>query len=288
MPDTKLKDIPFTESTIETVDASMFDWLDNKLNLSVTTNQGFKKVPIIWVSAERAFLTKNNKETRDKHGTMSYPLISIERVNIAKDPTKKGTAWGNIDPETDAKRGSAAITIARRIKQDKTSEFASVDANRTVGQLNFPRKNEKVVYETISIPMPVYVMVTYNIHLRTLYQSQMNELMQPFINKTGGINYFLLKNEGHRYEAFVSSEFDNQSNVKNMGTEERRFTTIISIKVLAYLIGLGKNQETPIIVHRENAVSIAFPKERIIVGDLNEVKGGTNYIGISNIEGVKK
>ena len=39
-------------STIENIDMALFEYIDNKLNLSCTTNKGFEKVPVIWVSAE--------------------------------------------------------------------------------------------------------------------------------------------------------------------------------------------------------------------------------------------
>lgn len=281
-----LKEIFFQPSTIEMIDAAMVDYIDNVLNLFVNTNTGFRKVPVIWAGTERAFLTKNKKETRDKQGAMQYPLISVERISYIKDPRIKGTAWANIDPEKDEKGGS--IVIARRIKQNKTAEFANADTKRILGQLNFPRKNEKVVYETISIDMPVYVEVLFNIHLRTLYQQQMNELLQPFMTKTGGINYFVMKYNGHRYESFIQKDFLYENNTKKMGQEERRFSTIIPIKVLGYLIGGGVNKENPKVIVRENVVDVKFPKERIIVGDENITKGGDGFVGISSIFGIKK
>jgi hypothetical protein len=39
----------------------------------------------------------------------------------------------------------------------------------------------------------------------------MNELLQPFITFNGGINYFLISRDGHRYEAFVEQDFANDS-----------------------------------------------------------------------------
>lgn len=283
-----IKEITFQPSTIESIDTAMFNWLDNKFDLSTNTNTGFRKVNILWVSAERAFITKNKKEIRDKEGTMNYPLITLERTSITKDPTRKGTAWGNIPFEQDEKGGSATITVARRIKQDKSSEFANTDSLRAVGQLNFPRKNSKVVYETLSINMPVYIEVIYNIHIRTIYQQQMNELVTPFLTKTGGINYFIIKNEGHRFEGFIEKEISNESNVKSINGQERMFKTVIPVRILAYLIGDGVNQNNPKIVVRENAVDVKMPRERIILSDNNEIKNSDGFFGIGSLFGVKK
>jgi hypothetical protein len=63
------------------------------------------------------------------------------------------------------------------------------------GILKEPKHNT-IFYETISIPMPVYVVLQYNINIKTLYQQQMNELMQPFLTKTGAINYFIIEKDG--------------------------------------------------------------------------------------------
>ena len=56
------KDLEFMPSTIETIDTSFYEWVNQSLNISVTTNKGWEKVPVLWLTAERAFQVKNNKE----------------------------------------------------------------------------------------------------------------------------------------------------------------------------------------------------------------------------------
>jgi len=257
--------ITFEPSTIENVDMALFKWLDEEMDLFTTTNRGYKKVPVIWVSAERAFQSKRSKEMRDKEGALILPLLSLERAGFEKDPTRKGVAWANIPPDPDAKGG--AFEITRVINQKKTANFANADSFKQTGQLNFPRKNEKIVYETITIPFPVSINASYVVKIRTEYQQQMNDLLQPFMTKTGNINHFLIDNEGHTYEAFVDSDFTSTSNVEDMGEEERMYETEINIRVLAHLIGQGSNQEKPFIVRRENAVEVKIPRERTMLGE---------------------
>lgn len=281
------EEIPFQSSNIETIDYAIYDWLNNDMSLFVTTNKGWEKVDIIWVSAERAYQSKKKRERRDLSGTINYPLIMIGRKSVVKDPAIKGTAYGNVPHEKDAKGGAAAITIAKRINQIKTSEFANAETKKRKKQINFPRRNEKIVYETISIPMPVYVNVVYEILLRTQYQQQMNELVQPFVTRPGGINYQIIKRDGHRYEAFIEQDFVQDDNASNLAEEERKYETRISVRVLAYLIGEGENQKQPIIVKRENAVEFNFPRERIIIGDSPEHTEKQNYVGSMNIKGIK-
>ena len=260
-------------STLETIDTAIFDWLNEKVDIFCDTNKGFEKVPVLWLSAERAHQIKNNKEIRDDSGFLRLPLIVVNRTGVTKDPTRKGIFQAHVPPETDKKGGS--IVIARKINQDKTSNFANADTYKRMRgggkyQLNFPRKNEKVVYETISIPMPVHINLNYSIELRAEYQQQMNEMMTPFMTRTGNINHFVAYKDGHNYEGFIQQDFENGGNAADLGTSEKIYSTKVNIRVLGYLIGEDKNAEQPKIVVRENAVEVKIPRERVIYGDIPE------------------
>lgn len=281
--DPKLKEITLIDSTIETIDRAINDYINNKLNLFCETSEGSKKVEVVWVSAERAFLAKKSKEARDKEGTLNYPLITIERVGMDKSLSKKGSIFGHIDEINDEKKGT--ITIARRIKQNKTQNFMNAHSKRKYNQINFVTgKIDKVVYETITIPMPVYVEVKYKISIKTLYQTQMNQLMQPFLTQTGGINYFIAKYDNHRYESFIDGVVELKNNVSDMKETERIFESVINIRTLGYLIGKDINQESPKIVIRENAVELKIPREHIVTQDAPNHRGKNNrYYGMTNL-----
>jgi len=271
----------FEPSTFETMDYAMFNWVNDEMNIFATTNKGWKKTPVIWVSGERSWQIKDHKDLRDESGALIFPIITLERQGFAKDLAKKGVFYGNVFPARDKKGGS--ITIAREINQDKTANFANADAQRRwvappVNAANLIRgpltKNKKVVYETISIPMPSYVDVTYLISVRTEYQQQMNEILQPFSIYTGGVNYFTVQEKGHNYEAFLQSEFNSKNDVNDLKDESRIYETEITIKLLGYLVGAGKNQEQPQIVKRQNAVEVKIPRERVILGIKNPWRDG--------------
>jgi len=273
--------ISFKPSTMETIDFSVQEFVDKELDIFCTTNKGFKKVPVIWQAAERAFQIKNDKNLRDDNGTLIFPMISISRTGFEKSLTDKGVFYGNVFPVDDAKGGS--ITIARRVNQNKTGNFLNANTyrkkNKIVGnqgtpgaqQINFPdrrkAKDKKIVYETITIPAPSYVTVTYNIKIRTEYQQQVNEIVQPFVSVTNGINYLVFKKDGHSYEAFIQQDFASTNNITELDAETRVYETDITINVLGYLIGDGKNEEQPNIVIRENAVEIKTPRERVILDE---------------------
>jgi len=273
-----LGEISIMPSTIETIDKAFFNWVDDTLNVHTTTNKGWDKVPVLWVSAERAFQIKNNKELRDDAGVLRLPLMTVERTSLVKDPQMKGVAWAHIPEYNDEKGG--AITVARRIKQDKTANFANADSFRLkggmsaqsvgVGQHTFPYNNKKIVYETVTMPMPTYVVANYEVYIQAEYQQQANEIFTPFITKTGQINNFFITEEGHKFEGFIQNDFAQKYNVKNLAEDERIYATTVNVKIIGYLIGQDTNAERPKITVRENAVEIKIPREKVIMGDINE------------------
>ena len=91
----------------------------------------------------------------------------------------------------------------------------------------------------------------------------MNELVQPFMTRTGQINAFTLKRNGHLYEAFIDQGFTHDNNVRNLGQDSRMFSTEVTINVLGYLIGEGVNDDRPIVRIDENTVEVSFPQERV-------------------------
>jgi len=265
-------------STLETIDFALFDFINDKMNNRSTTNEGWKKVPVIWVSSERSFLSKNNKDLRDDDGTLKLPLITIERTSVVKDLNFKGAYYSNPVNFTDPTRGGR-ISISKRIVKDKTNNFAVADNIKdldgvkkiTSGQAHFPTKqNKKIVYETLNMPMPVYLTINYTITVRSQYIQQMNQLTTPFATLGGHINSFIIKKDGHRYETFVQSDFALGNNISNLGTDERIYDTKFNFKVLGYIIGEGPNGDRPKIIKRENAVEVKIARERVILAEFPE------------------
>jgi len=269
--DFTLEEIGMLASRIEDIDYAITSWLKEDLDLSTITNEGHKRVPVLWQTPERAFQIKNNHDLRhpidDGGGVITLPVISIERTAITKDPAQKGSFQAHL--YSDKRNGrTGRMTIAKRIKQDKTRNFAVVGNTRIntdgVRQKFFPRINKKVVIETLSIPIPIYVVLDYKIIVKTEYQQQMNDLTQPFMTRTGQINSFVMRRNGHLYEAFIDQGFNQNNNVANLGEDERQFTSEITIKVLGYLIGEGNSDDRPIVTREESIVEIAFPRESVV------------------------
>jgi len=277
--DHSLLKLYFNPSTIETIDRAMMNYVE-KLKLFSETNKGWKKVPVIWASAERAFQSKKDSEIRDASGMLKLPLITVARTEMTKDPAKRAAFHGNV-PEINDEQGGA-IATHRVIYQDKSRNFAHADNNRMFNQSGFPRENKKKVYKTISVPMPVNISVKYDILIRTEYQQQLNDLMLPFITKPGTLNFVSISEEEHKYEAFIDQGFTQTTNLDNYTSEERRFETKISVSVIGYLVGEGKNRERPHFAVRENFVEIKTPRERISLREIPDHEYGA-YYGLAGV-----
>jgi hypothetical protein len=266
----KVREMTLMPSTIETIDYAFYDWINESVDPFATTNKGWEKVQIRWVSGERSWQVKSDRDIRDGSSRIILPMITLHRNGFQKDPAMKGVAWAHIPNASDPKGGARTLTVSRRIEQTKTSKFANATAKRRFNQETFPFDNKKVVYETKTFPIPVYVVGSYTLSIRTEYLQQMNEIVQPLLTETGQINNFFMERDGHRFEGFIQNDISDNSNAVNMGDDSRYYLNTVDIKVLGYLIGKGKNDERPRVTTRENAVEVRIPRERVIYGDINE------------------
>jgi|TARA_R110002096_G_scaffold69296_3_gene166586 hypothetical protein len=271
LPDAELKEISIMPSTLETIDRALFEWLTEELDIFATTNKGFKKVPVIWAGSERAHQIKKDKDIRDSSGLLKLPIVTVSRESVMKDSSFKGVAWAHITNKNDAKGG--AMTVARRIGQVKTANFKNAFSNREFKDYNFPANKRLTVYETVTMPMPTYITLMYDIRIRAEYQQQVNEILTPFIVKTGQIDNFFINHEGHKFEGFIEGNFGQANNITNMADGEREYGTSIQAKILGYLLGSGPNEERPKVAIRENAVTLVQMRERASLGETETEEG---------------
>jgi len=272
---------PLAPSSIEDIDYAIYNYLNGSLNISCHSNRGFEKVPVIFSIPERAYQIKADSTLRADNGrTLQYPLISINRTGMVQNPQNKGRYGVYVPPLYEFYNKGGSIDIARTVAQQKTAEFANANAIRRSSSgtnknyQTFPGENKNIVYETISIPMPSFIEVSYVISLVSNYQQQMNQMLAPFLTRNSTPSVFSISHEGNRYEAFMSPEISSESNTGGLNTEERVFRSTINISVLGYIVGAGDNQETPNVVIRQSAAKLRLQRERVIVGDVPEFHPG--------------
>lgn len=260
-----LQEISFQPSTLETIDEAMFKYINENLNISVETNEGRKKVPVIWATAELSNQVKSNPDLRDENGVIKYPIMSISRQSVTKTPDFKGSFQAHFPEGPGPKRNAAPI--ARKIVPLKTNNFARVYTAKLNKDKNFPYKNERVVYQTLYGPIPTYVKVMYDIKIKTNYISQLNEIITPFLTRTGQMNNFFISANGHRFEGFVQGEFEYTN--PNNQTEERVFDSTINLRILGYIMGENLNDIRQNFSIYENIVEVKIPRDHVIVEDKN-------------------
>ena len=130
---------PIQGSTLENIDVGFYEFIDDILNLHVTSNGGFKKVPVVWLSSERAFQIKNDVTLRDSSGRLKLPLITVDRGAITKDPSFKGSYQANFLLPVSGSRGykNNSYLVGRKLKQVKSSEFMENELfEKTLGNNN--------------------------------------------------------------------------------------------------------------------------------------------------------
>ena len=85
------------------------------------------------------------------------------------------------------------------------------------------------------------------------------------MTRTGQINSFLMRRNGHIYEAFIDQNFTHNNNLSDLGEEIRTFETTINMRILGYLIGEGENDDRPIVEIEESVVEVTFPRESGVI-----------------------
>lgn len=283
----KTIEYPFSPSSMEDIDYAMYNYVNNELNIFATANSGYKKVPVIFSVPERAYQIKNERHIRSGSPgksagrTLEYPLLSILRTSINRNPQNKGRYGVYVPPYYDYYKKGGSIEITRRVQQDKTKNFANANSIRKSASgtdktfQTFPSEtNDDIVYETLLVPMPTFIEVTYTVGIITNYAQQMNEVAAPFLARTSTPSVFQVSHEGNSYEAFMEPDFALDNNSSGLDIAERVFKTNVTIRVLGYIVGEETNQETPTIVRRESAVKVTMGRERTIVGDIPDFHYG--------------
>jgi hypothetical protein len=270
-------EIPYRPASLENIDFAMGKWLGQKVKNFVETHKDWKEVPVLWVSAERAYQMKHDQSLRDSFGALILPIMTFERTAVEKDMGRKGVIQANLPEKNDPIGGvGGRFVVAKQINVEKTGLYADAVSAKKFGdvgsgKVNFNtrgRRTKKIVYDIYSIPTPLYLNVTYEIKIRTRYQEQMNQILTPFMTYAGAVTQFIIEHGQHKYEAFFDSNFTFDNNVSDLGEDERIYNTTITINVLGYIFGEGKNRDRPHFSRRENPVEIVLPSERVQVGDI--------------------
>ena len=102
-------EIPYRPASLENIDFAMGKWLGQKVKNFVETHKDWKEVPVLWVSAERAYQMKHDQSLRDSFGALILPIVTFERTAVEKDMGRKGVIQANLPERTILLEVSAAV-----------------------------------------------------------------------------------------------------------------------------------------------------------------------------------
>ena len=225
---------PFPTVGLRDVDKSVYDYFNERLNLTVEGPEGRKKVSAILASGERWANIRDTRGIRDENKTLILPLVTIQRLDV--DRTLGFHALGAETPN---------IVISKKV-HPKTN-FIQNNLEQRNKLFPVERKN-KIVYEILSIPFPDISIVYYQILFWAQQMQQMNEMLEKVFymydymdswvmpinydknepSITGKHGYFI----GFRETPTLSS----QNNFEEFTDDERIIRYQYNIKVPAWFV----------------------------------------------------
>lgn len=250
---------------IEDVDLAMFKLFDKELPLHVSeqSDSTLKRVPIVFAGGEKWAMLKKNKPLRDKNGSLILPLITIVRTGHEQS-TEKDIVGRGINQRT----GEIVITrrldrsdrnyqnLINRLLLSNQENLAEVEdgvvsqltSTRQLGDMSedgvvqsgglmlSDRKNN--VVETIVVPSPQFITLTYEVTVWTQYTHHMNQLVElllsSYLQQVQG--WRLDTPKGYWFVAEVQEDSGGfETNFEDMSKNERTIRQKFTVKVPAYV-----------------------------------------------------
>lgn len=264
--------------TVETVDGAVLDYFDKRITLSVETERGRNKVPVVFATGERWKLIKDRKGLRDDNGTLILPLLTIRRTSIDRTPGFSVSA-------------DQHQMVISSVLHKETSNFQNIlNARKNAGNF-FVKPKDKVIREYLTIPFPDFSTIFYEISIWTQYQTQMNEILEKVFYAYNWKDSFVMpvnpkskqpKGDSYYFVGFREGNLDSQSNVEEFTNQERAIRYTYQIKVPVYLmldpkdeaLSYGKDTEGKNIVHKEqSSIDVKLKEEVISLEDFEKLFG---------------
>ena len=78
-------DVVIPSCGIEDVDRAVFKLFNEDLPFQYETDDGLKRIPVVFATGERAFVLRRDEPLRDRQGALVLPVVSIMRNSIEQD-----------------------------------------------------------------------------------------------------------------------------------------------------------------------------------------------------------
>ena len=225
------------EVRIEDIDKAVNDYFDKKLDIHVSSNKdNNKKVPVIFATGERWKMIRDKRGIRDVNKTLILPLITIQRTDIDRTP-----GFGGMALEV------PSIVVSKKIHPETTILQNLIQVRKNNGFV-VPSKEDKVIYDVLTLPFPDFAVAHYQILVWTQYMQQMNETLEKIFFSYDYMDSFVLpmnydqsvkdpKGKGYYFVGFRDSPvLSSQSNFEEFTDEERIIRYQYDIKIPIYLL----------------------------------------------------
>jgi hypothetical protein len=277
---------------LEDIDTAIFSLFDKDIPIQVSTSEGntsLKKVPVVFAGAEKWAMLKKNKPLRDKNNVLILPIITIARTNIAQ-ANSEDIAGRAVNQKTGELLIRRKLDPRDRAYQNLINKNGISNQDGTIegpGLLTQPitakdggylldTKNRNI-FETIVIPTPQFITLTYDVIVWCQYTHHMNQIMETLFSS------YLPQTQGWRLETpkgywFVGQVEENslsQENNVDDQTQERTIKQKFSVRVQSYILA-SSAPGVPIPVKKyisspEISFASAMPEDPVITsGDYTE------------------
>ena len=257
-------DLSIPSVGLEDVDLALFKLFDVEMGLQVNMEKdGLKSVPVIFAAGEKWAQMKKSRVHRDRNGTLIIPLITVGRSTIEQNVTVDVTGRGinqqsgeivisrRLD-STDrgyqslinrlSLRNQANVVDPEGLNNELTTSRETGDLENDVtvidGGLLLPDRRNNV-YETISIPSPIFYTSTYEVIVWTQYIQHMNQLLEQIMASQlpQGNSWKLDTPQGYWFIAKTEDNiYNSESNFEDTSQVERIVKYKFTIKVAGYIL----------------------------------------------------
>lgn len=225
---------------LRTVDESVKNYFEKKIHLTVDSQDGPRVVPIQFATGERWSMSREKKGVRDKNGTLILPLVSIQRINIERNPSLAAMAQ-EVDHVTISSNPSPKNSILQQNYVNKQRQGLVVNVK------------PQVVQELTTVPFPDFCLMTYEVTFWSSYHNHMNEMLQKVFYSYDYADSFVIpidydgknprgRDSSRYFTAFREGDLPSESNYEEFTDAERIIKYSYIFKVSAWLILSPKDE----------------------------------------------
>ena len=194
--------------TLEDIDKTIINYMNQRLNLAVMDNGSLIKVPVIYASPEKWVSMKRDGYLKDNQGKLLLPLILIKRNEVTNN--------------RELMTLNRYLTYPVEVKYSQKNKYDRFDLLCKVS-------NDRPVKQIFNVKLPDHVLINYDCIIWTDYNEDANRLLEIINFATH--DYWGL--DGFRFRTKIESyNIDFEDNIDN----DRSVRCTFKLDVYAYLL----------------------------------------------------